>query len=119
MLPPRSVAATPTTQRARATGRCRALVAYIVEPRPFAPALHSDGLIAYEMATCALRASRRSRRRSRPDGGCRGGTRRPPRTGPGVAAAERSSSLATELLHATSPTCLAVRCVHIELIKAR
>jgi hypothetical protein len=36
------------TLRRHCVGRCGALVAYILEPGPFAPALHSNGLVAYK-----------------------------------------------------------------------
>ena len=36
------------TLRRHCAGRCGALIAYILEPGPFAPALHSNGLVAYK-----------------------------------------------------------------------
>jgi hypothetical protein len=36
------------TLRRQCAGRCDALLAYILEPGPFAPVLHSSGLIAYK-----------------------------------------------------------------------
>ena len=35
------------TLRRQCAGRCGTLIPYILEPGPFAPELHSDGLIAY------------------------------------------------------------------------
>jgi hypothetical protein len=36
------------TLRRDCAGRCGASIAYVIEPGPFAPELHSDGLIAYK-----------------------------------------------------------------------
>jgi hypothetical protein len=36
------------TLRRRCAGRCGTLIAYILDPGPFAPELHSDGLVAYK-----------------------------------------------------------------------
>jgi hypothetical protein len=36
------------TLRRQGAGRCGTLIAYVLEPGPFAPELHSDGLIAYK-----------------------------------------------------------------------
>lgn len=35
------------TLRRQCSGRCGTVIAYVLEPGPFAPDLHSDGLIAY------------------------------------------------------------------------
>lgn len=36
------------TLRRQCAGRCGTLIAYVLEPGPFAPDLHSDGLSAYK-----------------------------------------------------------------------
>ena len=36
------------TLRRQCAGRCGTLIAYVLEPGPFAPELHSDGLIAFK-----------------------------------------------------------------------
>ena len=55
------------TLRRQCAGRCGTVIAYVLEPGPFAPDLHSDGLIAYQDGHLCPRASPSSRRRSRPD----------------------------------------------------
>lgn len=35
------------TLRRQCAGRCGTLIPYVLEPGPFAPELHSDGLVAY------------------------------------------------------------------------